>query len=128
MQVAKCRIPSLIGIHNKCIGGGVDLASLCDIRYCTEDASFSIKEVDVGMVADIGTLQTMPWKIGNDSVYRELVMTGRFFGAKEAKEIGFMGKVFKDKDAMVEGLLETAACIAKKSLVAIYGIKQTFIK
>ena len=56
MAIGECRIPTLVGVHNKCIGGGIDLISAADIRYCTEDASFSIKEIDLGIVADIGTL------------------------------------------------------------------------
>jgi enoyl-CoA hydratase len=65
MTVFHCRVPVLAGIHGKCIGGGIDLTSLCDIRYCTADAEFSIKEIDIGMAADLGTLQFFPNIIGN---------------------------------------------------------------
>ena len=79
-NVAKCRIPVLIGVHGNCIGGAIDLFASSDIRYCTNDSKFSIKEVDLAIVPDVGTLQNLPWKIGNDSLFRELVFTGRFFG------------------------------------------------
>ncbi len=67
--------------------------SACDIRYASKDARFSIKEVDVGLAADIGTLQRFPKIVGNDSLARELCYTAREFDAAEAKEIGFLSKV-----------------------------------
>ena len=65
LSVFDCRVPVLVGIHGKCIGGGVDLVSMCDIRYCTADAEFSIKEIDIGMAADLGTLQLFTNSTGN---------------------------------------------------------------
>ena len=118
----------LVGVHKNCIGGAVDLFGAADIRYCTEDSKFSIKEVDLAIVPDVGTLQNVPWKIGNDSMFREYVFTGKFFSGQEALTLGLVGKVFKDKPEMLEGLTETASLSAKKSLVAIYGIKKMFIK
>lgn len=70
-----------MGVHGKCIGGGVDLTSMCDIRYCTADAEFSIKEIDIGMAADLGTLQFLPNIIGSESTFRELAYTGRMLKA-----------------------------------------------
>lgn len=58
-------MPVLVGIHSKCIGGGVDLSSMCDIRYCTTDTQIIIKEIDIGLAADLGTMQFMPNIIGN---------------------------------------------------------------
>ena len=77
-------------VHNACVGGGLDLISACDIRYCTTDAWFTIKEVDVGLAADIGTLQRMPKIVGNDSLLRELVYTARQFNVDEAKQLGLV--------------------------------------
>ena len=64
-KIHDCKVPVLVGVHNKCVGGGVDLTSMCDIRYCTSDAEFTIKEVDIGMAADLGTLQFMSEAIGS---------------------------------------------------------------
>ena len=70
LSIVECRVPVIAGIHSKCIGGGVDLTSMCDIRFCTKDAEFTIKEIDIGMAADLGTLQLMPNIIGNQSAFR----------------------------------------------------------
>ena len=77
-------------VHGHCIGGGIDLITACDIRYCSKDAWFSVKEVDIGLTADIGTLQRLPKVTGNDSLVRELVYTARKFTSSEAKEIGLV--------------------------------------
>ena len=74
--IEKCRKPVLAAIHYTCIGGGVDMTCCCDMRYCTEDAYFAIKEIDLGMTADVGTLQRLPRLIG-DGMVRELAYTGR---------------------------------------------------
>lgn len=77
-------------VHGHCIGGGIDLISACDIRYCSKDAWFSVKEVDVGLAADIGTLQRFPKITGNDSLVRELIYTARKFTPDEALRLGFV--------------------------------------
>ena len=86
--IEKCRKPVLAAIHRTCIGGGIDLTSCCDMRYCSEDAYFSVKEIDLGMVADVGTLQRLPRLIG-DGMVRELAYTGRRMEAEEARQLGF---------------------------------------
>jgi enoyl-CoA hydratase len=65
LKVFELRVPVLVGVHGKCIGGGVDLTSMCDVRYCSSDAEFNIKEIDIGMAADIGTLQFFTNSTGN---------------------------------------------------------------
>ena len=94
--IEKCRKPVIAAIHRACIGGGVDIISACDMRYCTEDAYFSIKEVDMGLVADIGTLQRLP-KIINLGVVAEMAYTGRNVGGQEAKAINLVNQVYPDK-------------------------------
>jgi delta(3,5)-delta(2,4)-dienoyl-CoA isomerase len=86
----QCPQPVIAAIHSACVGAGIDVASACDIRFCSSDAFFSIKEVDVGLAADVGTLQRMPKAVGNDSLFRELAYTGRRFDAQEAKKLGFI--------------------------------------
>ncbi|KAI9034431.1 dienoyl-CoA isomerase [Hyaloraphidium curvatum] len=125
--IERCGKPVVVAIHSKCVGGGVDLASACDIRYCSEDSEFTIKEVDVGLAADVGTLARFPRIVGNDSVVRELAYTARWFGAKEAKEIGFIGRVLPTKEAAVQAAIETATVIASKSPVAVQGTKHNLL-
>ena len=90
-QIEACRVPVLATIHGGCIGGGMDMISACDMRYCSEDAYFMIKEIDMGMTADVGTLQRLPYIIG-DGMMRELSYTGRKIDAQEAKEIGLVNR------------------------------------
>lgn len=72
-----CSKPVIAAIHGACVGGGIDLITACDIRYCSKDAFFSVKEVYVGLAADVGTLQRLPKVIGNHSLVRELCYTAR---------------------------------------------------
>lgn len=122
-----CHKPVLTVIHNACVGAGVDLITAADIRYCTQDAWFQIKEVEVGLAADVGTLQRFPKIIGNTSIARELCFTGRKFDAKEAMEIGLVSKVFPDKDGALKHALEVASNIAVKSPVAVQTTKHSLV-
>jgi delta(3,5)-delta(2,4)-dienoyl-CoA isomerase len=89
------RVPVIAAIHGYCIGAGVDLASACDIRLCAKDTKFTIKEVDLGLAADIGTLQRFQKVVGNESWARELAYTARIFGAEEALSKGFVSSVYE---------------------------------
>ena len=122
-SIEKCRKPVLAAIHRACVGGAVDIASACDMRYCTEDAYFSVKEVDMGLVADIGTMQRLP-KIIPYGQAAEMCYTGRKVFGPEAEKIGLVNRVFTDKTAMVEKVTELARVIAAKSPVVIRGTKQ----
>lgn len=119
----RCPQPIVAAVHGACIGGGIDLLCCCDIRLAQENAWFSIKEVDVGLAADLGTLQRLPSIVGNDSKIRELAYTARRFDAQEAKEIGFLSEVLPDRDSLYERAAQLAAQIASKSPVAITGTK-----
>ncbi|XP_002730784.1 delta(3,5)-Delta(2,4)-dienoyl-CoA isomerase, mitochondrial-like [Saccoglossus kowalevskii] len=125
--IEKCRKPVIAAIHNACVGGGVDMITACDIRLCTEDAWFQIKEVELGLAADVGTLQRLPKIVGNDSLVRELAYTARRFQALEAKGCGLVSQVYKDKDTMIEGALELASTIASQSPIAVQGTKVNLI-
>ena len=122
-SLERCRKPVLAAIHGACIGGGVDLVTCADMRYCSNDASFSIKEIDIGMTADVGTLQRLPKLVG-EGITRELAYTGRKLGAQEAKEIGLVNRVFDNREALYAGVQEIAATIAAKSPLAIRGTKE----
>lgn len=123
----KCCKPVVVAVHGACVGAGVDLICACDIRYCTADAWFQVKEVDVGIVADVGTLQRLPKIVGNDSLVRELCYTARQMNADEAHSVGLVSRVLPDKDAMLKVALETAATIASKSPVAVQGTKMSLV-
>jgi enoyl-CoA hydratase len=88
----------LAAIQGYCLGGAIDLIAACDMRYAAEDAQFSIKEIDIGMAADVGTLQRLPRIIG-DGMLRELAYTGRTFGADEARSIGLVNRVYATRTA-----------------------------
>ena len=122
-SLERCRKPVLAAIHGGCIGGGIDLITCADMRYASEDASFTIKEIDIGMVADVGTLQRLPKLIGQ-GITRELAYTGRVFGAQEAREIGLVNRVFATREALYEGVQAIAASIAAKSPLSIRGTKE----
>ncbi|XP_047541053.1 delta(3,5)-Delta(2,4)-dienoyl-CoA isomerase, mitochondrial [Vanessa atalanta] len=122
-----CVKPVLSVVHNACIGAGVDLITAADMRYCTEEAFFQVKEVDLGLAADVGSLQRLPKVIGNTSTVRELCFTARRLEAKEALELGLVSKVFPDKDTAIQKILEIAQTIASKSPVAVQMTKKSMV-
>jgi len=124
--IERCRKPVIAAIHGACIGGGIDLITACDIRYATVDARFSIREVDLAIVADTGTLQRLPRIIG-DGLFRELAYTGLEFDGVKAHSIGLVNKVFPDQTSLLAGVRELATEIAAKSPLAIRGIKEILI-
>ncbi|XP_078675114.1 delta(3,5)-Delta(2,4)-dienoyl-CoA isomerase, mitochondrial-like isoform X3 [Branchiostoma floridae x Branchiostoma belcheri] len=101
--IEKCPKPVIAAVHSACVGGGVDLITACDIRLCTQDAWFQIKEVDIGLAADVGTLQRLPKVIGNDS------------------------RIYPDREALLDGALELASTIASKSPIAVQGTKVSMV-
>jgi len=121
-----CPVPVIAAINGNCIGGAVDLVTACDLRYCSSGASFSIKETDLAMVADIGTLQRLPKLIG-DMQSRELAYTGREFDGDEAEKLGIVLKSFKSNEEMMDVVTKKAKMIAKKSPLTIRGIKSTLL-
>ena len=116
------RLPVIAAIQGACIGGGIDMISACDIRLASADAYFSIEEINIGMTADVGTLQRLP-KIIGPGIVAELAMTGRRFSAAEALGWQMLSAVHQDADAVRAAALEMAAEIASKSPLAIAGIK-----
>ena len=122
-SLERCRKPVLAAIHGGCIGGGIDLITCADMRYASADAYFSIKEIDIGMTADVGTLQRLPKLVG-DGITRELAYTGRKFEAEEARQIGLVNRVFATREALYEGVQAIAASIAAKSPLSIRGTKE----
>jgi len=127
-SIEKCTQPVIAAINGVALGLAIDIASAADIRYASSDARFSIKEVDVGLAADIGTLARFPKITGNESLARELALTARMFDAKEASQIGFLSKVVDGgREEVIKAAVETASLIAQKSPLAVVGTKHLML-
>ncbi len=122
-SLERCRKPVLAAIHGGCVGGGIDLITCADMRYASGDAYFTIKEIDIGMTADVGTLQRLPKLIG-EGMARELAYTGRNFSAQEALDMRLVNRVFDTREALYAGVREIAASIASKSPLSVRGTKE----
>ncbi|HAA57794.1 MAG TPA: crotonase/enoyl-CoA hydratase family protein [Myxococcales bacterium] len=121
--IERCRKPVIAAIHGGCIGGGLDLASACDIRLASRDAFFSLREAAMAMVADLGSLQRLPLIIGQ-GLTRELAFTARDVPAEEAKEMRLVNHVYDDQDAMMKAAREMAEQIAAQAPLAVQSSKQ----
>ena len=119
----KARVPVIAAIQGACIGGAVDLVTACDIRYAAKDAFFCIQEINIGMAADVGTLQRLPYLIP-EGIVRELAYTGRRFSADEALKYGLINAVFDTHEAVIGHALSVAREIADKAPLATTGIKE----
>ena len=120
--IERCRTPVIAAVHGVCLGAGLDLAVACDLRYATVDASFVLKEVDMGLAADVGVLQRLPRIVG-EGVARELAYTCRPVSGAEAKELRLVNGVYDDADALEAGVSRLAAELAAKSPLAMRGTK-----
>jgi enoyl-CoA hydratase len=120
--VADCPKPVVAAIHGYCIGGGVDVASACDIRLASADAVFSVRETKVAIVADLGSLQRLPRIIGKGHV-AELAYTGKDITAEHAQRIGLVNDVLPDQEAVVAAALALAEEIAANSPLTVQGTK-----
>lgn len=121
--IERARFPVIAAIHGACIGGAIDLITACDLRIASAEAFFAIEEIHIGMAADVGTLQRLP-KLIAPAVAAELAYTGRRFTADEAKDFGLISEIVEDRDAIVGRAMELADEIARKSPLAIAGIKR----
>ena len=121
--IERARFPVIAAIHGACIGAGIDMITACDLRVASADAYFSIEEINIGMAADVGTLQRLP-KLIAPAIAAELAYTGRRFAAAEARAIGLVSAVHDHHGQLMSAASELAHSIAKKSPLAIAGIKR----
>lgn len=110
--------------HGLCLGLGMELGACCDIRYCSRDTKFSIREVLIGIAADVGSLQLMPKLVSNQSLLRELIYTGRYLTVEEALKLGYVSEIYETKELALEKSYEVAKLIASRSPIAVQGSKQ----
>jgi enoyl-CoA hydratase len=122
-RLENLRIPVIVAIQGGCIGGAVDMVTACCLRYASADAFFCIQEINIGMVADVGTLQRLP-KLIPMAVAKELAYTGRRMGAEQALQHGLVNQVLPDAASALEAAMKAAAEIASKPPIAIAGTKQ----
>ncbi|CAL9062582.1 unnamed protein product [Musa banksii] len=125
--VERCRKPVVAAIHGACIGGGLDLVAACDIRCCDDGAFFAVKEVDLALAADLGSLQRLPSIVGYGNA-ADMALTGRGVPAAEAKAMGLVTRVFPSRAAMEEGVEALARGLAEKSTVAMMGTKAVMLR
>lgn len=117
------RMPVLVAVQGGVIGGAVDMICAADSRYCTQDAYFTIKETELGMTADVGTLQRLP-HLMPQGLIRELAYTGRNMPSDEAKSCGFVNHIFADQQTMLTEVMKIATKIAMHSPMAVAGCKE----
>ncbi|WP_193046824.1 crotonase/enoyl-CoA hydratase family protein [Mycolicibacterium baixiangningiae] len=120
--VADSRTPTIASVHGWCIGGGVDLISAVDIRYASTDAKFSVREVKLAIVADVGSLARLPL-ILTDGHLRELALTGKDIDAARAEKIGLVNEVFDGPEASLAAAHATAKEIAANPPLTVHGVK-----
>lgn len=126
-MIEKCRKPVIGCVHNACVGAGVDLITAVDIRLCTDDSWYCVKEVDMGLAADVGTLQRLPRVIGSQSLVNDLCLTARRMPSNEAEKCGLVSNVFNTKEDMMKAAFDMASMIASKSPVAVQGTKLNLV-
>lgn len=125
--IERCPAPVLALVHGACIGAGLDMVCAADIRWCTSDAYFVAKEVDLGLAADVGTLQRLPAVVGSRSLVNELVITARRMPAAEACACGLVSATHESKAAMMDAALRLAGAIAAKSPLAVAVTKRALL-
>lgn len=123
-SLERCEKPVIVAMHGYSFGLAIDMSTAADIRVCARDTKFSVKEVDIGLAADIGTLTRLPKVVGNYGWVKEVCLTARIFGAEEALRVGFVNDVCETKKQAVDKAIELAGLIASKSPVAVQGTKE----
>jgi len=123
-SVEKCEKPVIIVMHGISFGLAIDMSTCADIRICTSDTKFAVKEVDIGLAADVGTLSRLPKVVGNFSWVKDVCLSARIFSGDEALRVGFVSYVLKTKKEAIGKALEVASLLAEKSPVAVQSTKE----
>ncbi|KAK3170569.1 hypothetical protein OEA41_002650 [Lepraria neglecta] len=125
-SIEKCEKPVIAVLHGWCLGLGIDISVCADVRICAKDTRFAVKEVDIGLAADIGTLSRLPKVVGNGSWIKDVCLSARQFGAEEAESVGFVSWVGSHggKDEVIQEALRWAELVVSKSPVAVQGTKE----
>ena len=123
-MIERCRFPVIAAVDGGAIGGAIDLLAACDIVYCTTQAKFAIKEIDLAIIADIGTLNRLPIINNNWGLMKELALTGERFKGDTAIKLGIVARMFDTKQEMMAQVKKTSQLIAGKSPVAAIGTKR----
>ncbi len=125
-SIEKCEKPVICALHGWCLGLAIDISLCADVRICAKDAKFAVKEVDIGLAADIGTLSRLPKVVGNGSWVKDVCLTARPFGGEEARREGLVSWVGKSggKEEVIQEALRWAELVASKSPVAVQGTKE----
>ncbi|KAJ5797431.1 Delta(3-5)-Delta(2-4)-dienoyl-CoA isomerase [Penicillium pulvis] len=123
-SIEKCEKPVIVAMHGYSFGLAIDISTTADVRLCSRDVKFAVKEVDIGIAADIGTLTRLPKVVGNYGWVKEVALSARVFGAEEALRVGFVNAVYENKQETVAAALKMAGLIASKSPVAVQGTKE----
>jgi len=118
-----CQKPIIAAVHGNCVGGGLDMIAACDIRLCTQDATFCLKEAGIGLVADMGVLQRLPLIIGQGFT-REMAYTARFFSAEDVFRMGLVNGIYADKEVLMAEAKKLAALIAENAPLAVQHTKK----
>ncbi|KAI5805822.1 ClpP/crotonase-like domain-containing protein [Geopyxis carbonaria] len=121
--IEKCEKPVVCVLHGISFGLAIDIATCADIRLCSLDTKFSVKEVDIGIAADLGTLSRLPRVVGSQSWVKDITLTARLFGPQEALQHGFVSKLLPTKDDAIQEALKLATLISEKSPVAVQSTK-----
>ncbi|KAJ5950140.1 uncharacterized protein N7479_008553 [Penicillium vulpinum] len=122
--VERCEKPVIVALHGFSLGLGIDLSTATDVRLCARDTRFGVKEVDIGLAADVGTLSRLPKVVGNYGWVKEVALTAREFGAEEALRVGFVNAVYDNREATIAAAFKLASLMASKSPVAVQGTKE----
>lgn len=121
-SIERVRFPVIAAVQGACVGAGLDLVAACDLRLATTDAYFRVEEINIGMMADVGSLQRLP-RILPEGVVRELAYLGTSLTAERAERLGFVAATHPDPDALLSAALDMAHAIAAKAPLAISGSK-----
>ena len=121
--IEECKKPVIAAVHSMCIGAGLNIISACDLRLCTQDATFSLREPRTGIVPDMGALQRLPLIIGQ-MYTRQMAYTGRFFSSSEAEKMGLVIEVLSDRQSMMDSARKLAEEILESAPLAVQSTKE----